>query len=217
MIAKQSDYNKRAAKVTKEFLQKFTRDIGDHTINLKNHVQNLNLISVKTDNKFLISFKAAFTFSHPSNSHQDSISNQKFDFSSLFTHYQDLISKAHQAVELFESVDQKKATTEARNSLMNLKWDREVIEAENLLKLGRQVGIERYNAMIQGDKMMKINVDKTFSPSSSSTSEVSKQALVDQLLYHSDKSLSSSDITWGTIAQKQLRALKKLAKVSKST
>ncbi|RKF84073.1 hypothetical protein GcM3_002004 [Golovinomyces cichoracearum] len=218
MIAKQSDYNKRAAKVTKEFLQKFTRDIGDHTSNLKNHVQNLNLISVKKDNDFLISFKAAFTFSHPSSSHHDSTSNQNFDFSSLLPHYQDLISKAHRAVELFESVDQEIATIKAKNSLINFKWDQEVIEAENLLKLGRQVGIERYNAMIQGDKMMKINVDnKTFSPSSSSSSKISKQALVDQLLYQPDKILSNSDTTWGTVAQKQLRALKKLAKVSKKT
>ncbi|RKF80710.1 hypothetical protein GcC1_033002 [Golovinomyces cichoracearum] len=218
MIAKQSDYNKRAAKVTKEFLQKFTQDIGDHTSNLKNHVQNLNLISIKKDNDFLISFKAAFTFSHPSSSHHDSTSNQNFDFSSLLPHYQDLISKAHRAVELFESVDQEIAAMKAKNSLINFKWDQEVIEAENLLKLGRQVGIERYNAMIQGDKMMKINVDnKIFSPSSSSSSKISKQDLVDQLLYQSDNILSNCDTTWGTVAQKQLRALKKLAKVSKKS
>ncbi|POS84708.1 hypothetical protein EPUL_005046 [Erysiphe pulchra] len=208
MVVKQNERNKQVTKATKEFLRNFTRNVGESTNNLKDHIQHLNHISVKRESDFLFSFRTAFKISRSPQLRHDS--KEESSFASLQEYSQDLIDKAKRTLELFESVNRTIISTEVEAVEMNLKWDEELSETVDLLRLGRQVGIERYNAMIQGDKMkMERNglIKNKSSPSSDPT-------FVDSLLYDSDKNSFHDGLSWGTVAQKQLRALKKLVKVN---
>ncbi|RKF65055.1 hypothetical protein OnM2_013005 [Erysiphe neolycopersici] len=210
MVVKQNEHNKQVTKATKEFLRKFTRNIEDSTRNLKDHIQHLNHSSVKRDSDFLFSFRNAYKISRSPWFGSDP--KEESSFAPLQENSQDLISKAKRILELFESVNRTIISTEVEDIEINLNWGEEITETEDLLRLGRKVGIERYNAMIQGDKMkMEISNPIRFkSPPSSDPT------IVDSLLYDSDKNSIHDGLSWGVVAQKQLRALKKLVKVNNS-
>ncbi|KHJ33056.1 hypothetical protein EV44_g1311 [Erysiphe necator] len=209
MVVKQNEHNKQATKATKEFLRNFTRNIEDRTKILKDHIRNLIHISVKRENDFLNSFRTAYEISRSPQFYCGS--KEGSSFASLQEYSPDLISKSQRILELFETANRIIISAGIENVEKNLQWNEEINETEDLLRLGRQVGIERYNAMIQGDRMIMERNNLTKKKSSPSN-----PAIFDCILYDSDKRLFQDGVSWGVIAQKQLRALKKLVKVTNS-
>lgn len=106
-------------------------------------------------------------------------------------------------MDLFENAQKKIANSiDWEDVRAKLEQDEDIDEVDRLLKLGKKLGIDRYNSMVQGIKEKPLPVDD----------EVGETNQSIEYLY--DPEVRMSSMNWGMIVQRQVRALKKLVKVS---
>ncbi|EPQ66309.1 BgtAc-30250 [Blumeria graminis f. sp. tritici] len=153
-----------------------------------------NVHSTEQEGDFLSAFQVAYALSRPSPA--SSRAADGLAFASLYPHFQALVANAQHSIQQCELLDHRISQVQTAELLGGLKWGEEHAEVEELLRLGQRLGRQKYEALIKG-------IDAPEAPSPQM-----------ERLYGPEQTVSSA--AWGSVARKQMRALRKLLKATNS-
>ncbi|KAI1003347.1 hypothetical protein K3495_g4865 [Podosphaera aphanis] len=196
MLAEQSKNNRQAAKAAKDFFEAFGQTIDLTAEKLKNHIRDHTQQAARQDAEFLSSFKTAYALSRPSCPPENT--DEGFTFASLYSRTQELIVRAQSAITYFEIADREIKNKDPQSLLANIRWEEQILEVNELLKLGHQIGIKKYNSMVKGrteeqdiNNLDHVEIERIYSPEE-----------------------ANEGVSWGILARKQMKALKKAFKAA---
>ena len=194
LLAEQSKKNKQATAAVQEFLNLFTEHIDASSTRLHTHMEKLSHSCTEQEGDFLSAFQVAYALSRPSPA--SSRAADGLAFASLYPHFQALVANAQHSIQQCELLDHRISQVQTAELLGGLKWGEEHAEVEELLRLGQRLGRQKYEALIKG-------IDAPEAPSPQM-----------ERLYGPEQTVSSA--AWGSVARKQMRALRKLLKATNS-
>lgn len=209
---------KRAAKESTEFREKFeekikssnevlklqlatlTNDSYVFTAQISSYILNY-LCSTKNSTDFLITFQNVYAASRPRPAPSPSKPSDPNDlrFVTLFDRSQTLVNNALALITCFETANEKTEKCQVAELLDN-EWEDETGAAARVLAIGCNVGLHKYQALLQG--------------SGEPVVEEEDEVFV-KMIYGGDengKPEDGSEYGWGKVAKKGEKAARKFVK-----
>ncbi|KAE8452831.1 hypothetical protein EG329_013103 [Mollisiaceae sp. DMI_Dod_QoI] len=198
LVEHESKKKKRAAKAASEYMDRFKEGIQSSDDALKMRLVNLIAASTKQSTTFLSAFRNAYASSRPlpPPSTETSLPDE-ICFVTLFDHSQSLINNAFEIISRFETANEKTENLEIAELLDN-EWELENGTAARVLAVGHNVGLEKYQALLQGAGEPVMDEDTE---------------IFAELIYGADvRDTSAFEYGWGKVAKKGEKAARKFVK-----
>ncbi|TVY49625.1 hypothetical protein LOCC1_G000346 [Lachnellula occidentalis] len=199
LVEFESKKKRMAGKAAAQYLDQFVQRLEEGEQGLMKKLQELRTAAPKEDEKFLERFSEAFAASRPRPPPAKDATQGKessdLAFVSLYKQSKNLSAAAKDIIEKFEIANQLTSDFEIAGLLDN-NWGDEDGEAVTLLGVGCDVGIHKYQSLLNASAE-----PPTFNE------EVTPMA---EMMYKNDESLAST--AWGRIVKKQERYAKKVLK-----
>lgn len=186
-----------------ESLKKRLHDLGieaygdDTPVTPQCLISELTVYSSKQDSDFTEAFQEAYAASRPLPSavHGESKARSKdISFATLFDRSQEMIEDAKLIVEKFDNACQKTSRVKTLQ-LADNDWEHENVQTAQILAIGHQVGLDKYEAMLTGSSGPDIDEEDSVSAS---------------LIYPENE--GNMTVPWGTIAKKSEKTMRKFLK-----
>ncbi|KUJ18239.1 uncharacterized protein LY89DRAFT_781315 [Mollisia scopiformis] len=207
LVEFESKKKKRAAKAALEYMERFTENIDSTNDGLKMRLANLAAASTNQTTTFLKNYQNAYGASRPLPSPPQDSDTPPEDlcFVTLFDHSQSLIDTARAIITSFETANEKTEKCEVAE-LLSSDWDDRLDSAAKVLAVGCNVGLEKYQALLQGAGKPVLEGEEE---------EVYLRALygVDgEKAYEEAESEGVFEYGWGKVAKKGEKGLRKFVK-----
>lgn len=157
----------------------------------------LTLYSSKQDSDFTETFQDAYAASRPLPSAVDGESKARskdISFATIFDRSQEIIAGAKLIVEKFDNACQKTSRVKTLK-LADNDWEHENVQTAQILAIGHQVGLDKYETMLTGSSGPDIEEEDSVSAN---------------LIYPETE--GNMTIPWGGIAKKSEKTMRKLLK-----